>query len=202
MVTLVRNEGELGSKQLIVAIGHTAQDYCFFIYSVGYRTCILVATSFQKHKREKTLEKALDELFEAKKKFKPLKKRTAKLNHMVEQAGGFPDKNARIARNKAIYKKWKDGQKFSQIAKEYNLTSSAVSDICYSIDSALDINIQVIRPIRTCSRIKTEIVVPMLYQKKNRPFTVGFFVPRNGQLSNLFQDLATLNVLFDRSGKI
>lgn len=87
-----------------------------------------------------TLQQAKKDLELFRKKQRELRKEIDELRQVIRDAGEDPDapKIDLVPRNKEFYKKWKDGQKFSEIAREYKLSTTTVSNVCNRIERILE----------------------------------------------------------------
>jgi len=86
------------------------------------------------------IKKEKEKLEIARKKQRDLRKEIDALRQNIREAGQDPDapKIDLVPRNKEIYKKWKDGNKFVDIAKEYNLSTTTISSVCNRIEMTLE----------------------------------------------------------------
>lgn len=86
------------------------------------------------------LEAIKKKLKEARTRQREIRKEIDRLREIIRDAGGDPDAPEvdLTARNKRFYIQWKDGQTFAQIAKEYKLSITTVSNVCHRIDAILE----------------------------------------------------------------
>lgn len=87
-----------------------------------------------------TVQEAKKDLELFRKKQRELRKQIDELRQFLRDAGEDPDarKIDLVPRNKEVYKKWKDGQKFSEIAREYKLSPTTISGVCNRIERILE----------------------------------------------------------------
>ncbi|MFT3932174.1 MAG: hypothetical protein QM726_01055 [Chitinophagaceae bacterium] len=81
------------------------------------------------------------ELFDARSRLRSVQKDIDDLKKAIIEGGGkldLPWPNV-VPRNKEIYKRWKDGQKFSEIAKDYRLSITTISGVCNRIERTLEV---------------------------------------------------------------
>jgi Mor family transcriptional regulator len=81
----------------------------------------------------------IKQLEAARKKAKKLRLIIQALRQSVIAAGGNPDtwKPDNVERNKEFYRKWKGGNKYSEIAKEHGVSATTVGATCRRIEIML-----------------------------------------------------------------
>lgn len=86
------------------------------------------------------VEVFLKRLTNARKKAKRVREEISVLRQSIIDAGANPDpwKVDNTNRNKSIFMRWKEGAKFTEIAKEYNLSSTTISNICNRVKRVLE----------------------------------------------------------------
>lgn len=87
-----------------------------------------------------TVQEAFKKLASARKRSKKARVEVTSLRQFIIDAGVNPDpeKENLLKRNKEIYKKWKKGRPVSEIAEEYNRSTSTIRVICRRIDYILE----------------------------------------------------------------
>ncbi len=86
------------------------------------------------------LQKVREKLELKRKEQTILKKAIEQLRQTLIEAGENPDlpKLDLVGRNKEIYKRWKDGESFAQLAKAYNKSPTLIHNVCKRIEKALE----------------------------------------------------------------
>jgi Mor family transcriptional regulator len=86
------------------------------------------------------LDSIKKKLKEARGKQRELRKEIDRLRQLMRDIGEDPDAPEvdLTARNKRFYIQWKDGQKFTEIAREYKLSPTTVSSVCNRIEHTLE----------------------------------------------------------------
>ncbi|MFN8290201.1 MAG: hypothetical protein U0U70_08095 [Chitinophagaceae bacterium] len=81
-----------------------------------------------------------DKLASARNLQRIIRKEIDELRKALTDAGINPDppKLNLVPRNKKIYKYWKDGRTFIEVAKEFKLSTTRVSSICKRIEVVLE----------------------------------------------------------------
>jgi Mor family transcriptional regulator len=94
----------------------------------------------EKIKVSMRLAKHIKKLESARKKAKKIREEIKSLRQTILDAGGDPDtwKPNNADRNKELYRKWKSGMKFSEIAREHHLSATTISTICHRIEKMLE----------------------------------------------------------------
>jgi DNA-binding NarL/FixJ family response regulator len=87
-----------------------------------------------------TVQQAFKKLASARKRSKKIRTEIIDLRQFIIDAGANPDpeKENLLKRNKEIYKKWKRGRPVSEIAEEYNRSTTTIRVICKRIDYILE----------------------------------------------------------------
>lgn len=88
-----------------------------------------------------TVKEAQEALRLAREKAKALRLEIDALRNFIVAHGGVLNHDTRriTRRNGQIYKRWVDGARFVDIAREFNLSTTTISGVCHRIDRVLEI---------------------------------------------------------------
>jgi hypothetical protein len=85
------------------------------------------------------LDELIRELEATRRKAKKLREKINFLRQAVINLGGNPEtwKPNNIKRNKSFYRRWKGGMQFAEIAREHDLSTTTISNVCNRIEKIL-----------------------------------------------------------------